>query len=62
MTIGSLVQTKLAKKRKTYSELPKKNYEEARGDRTFQTQWQEGRDWLQYDKESGMTCSWCLDK
>ena len=28
MTIGSLVQTKLAKKRKTYSELPKKNYEE----------------------------------
>ena len=36
MTIGSLVQTKLAKKRKTYSELPKKNYEEARGDRTFQ--------------------------
>ena len=51
-----------AKKRKTDSKLPKKNDEEARGDREFQLQWQDGRFWLQYDKERGMTCSWCLDK
>ena len=49
--------SKPAKKFKTDSKLPKKNYEEARGDR----EWQDGRDWLQYDKERGMTCSWCLD-
>ena len=53
--------SKLAKKRKTDSKLPKKNYEEAREDREFQTQWQDGRDWLQYDRERGMTCAWCLD-
>ena len=53
--------SKPAKKRKIDSNLCKKNYEEARGDREFQTQWQDGRDWLQYDKERGMTCSWCIE-
>ena len=53
--------SKSAKKRKTESKLPKKKYEETRGNREFQTQWQDGRDWLQYDKERRMTCSWCLD-
>ena len=46
--------SKPAKKRKTDSKLPKKNYEKARGDREFQTQWQDLRDWQQYDKERGM--------
>ena len=43
--------SKPAKKRKTYSKSPKKNYEEAGGDREFQTQWQDGCNWLQYERD-----------
>lgn len=38
-----------------------KAYETKRVPRAFEYKWMDGRPWLRYDPDQGMTCQWCID-